>query len=159
MSNIHGWQVLGHSCFVNQFENLVLKVRKLKEKYPETYQQKNSTKMLEAIENLAFDIIPQDPTRSSYRQGLTLGAENKYWFRAKFYQQYRLFFRYRLEDKIIVMGWVNDDKTKRAYGSKSDAYKVFESMLGKGTPPNDWNKLLVDAETQRDRLKQIREQM
>jgi toxin YhaV len=40
-----------------------------------------------AIARLAFDIIPQDPTRSEYRQGGTLGDDRKHGFRAKFFHQ------------------------------------------------------------------------
>jgi toxin YhaV len=43
---------------------------------------------------------------------------------------------------VIVYAWVNDDKNKRAYGSKTDAYKVFEKMMKSGTPPEKWDDLL-----------------
>ena len=49
--------------------------------------------------------------------------------KTKFFQQYCLFFMYHAESKIITYGWVNDDKTKRAYGHKTDACYVFEKML------------------------------
>ena len=49
---------------------------------------------------VAFEDIPSDPTRDIYRQGGTLGEEYKHWFRAKFLQRFRLFFRYRLTAKI-----------------------------------------------------------
>ena len=49
-----------------------------------------------------------------YRKGGTLGDEHKHWFRAKFFQQYRLFFRYHGPSKVIVLAWVNDEDTKRA---------------------------------------------
>ena len=48
---------------------------------------------------VAFEDIPSDPTRDIYRQGGTLGEEYKHWFRAKFLQRFRLFFRYRLTAK------------------------------------------------------------
>ena len=68
-------------------------------KDPQNYQNKNATKRLAAIAKLASDVIPQDPTRKDYRQGTTLGNDYKHWFRAKFFQQYRLFFRYHQEAK------------------------------------------------------------
>jgi toxin YhaV len=40
---------------------------------------------------------------------------------------------------------VNDEKNKRAYGSKTDAYKVFEKMLKAGHPPEVWDDLLKAA--------------
>ena len=36
-------------------------------------------------------------------------------------------------------GWVNDDKTLRAYGSKTDAYATFKGMLEDGNPPDDFD--------------------
>jgi len=39
----------------------------------------------------------------------------------------------------------NDEKTKPAYGSKSDAYRIFENMLDSGHPPGDWETLLAEA--------------
>ncbi len=142
---VNGWYLLTHEVFLKQFENLVDEVEKLKEKNPLHYHEKNPTKRLTAIQKLIFEKIPQDPTLAEYRQGTTLGAEHKHWFRAKFFQQYRLFFRYHLESKIIVYAWVNDENTKRAYGNKSDAYCVFKKMLTSGNPPDDWEELVTTA--------------
>jgi len=40
---------------------------------------------------------------------------------------------------------VNDESTKRAYDSKTDAYRVFEKMLNNGHPPDSWDELLKDV--------------
>lgn len=142
---VNGWCLLVHSLFLNQYEDIIEKVEKIRAKDPLHYKEKNITKRLAAIQKLIFEKIPKDPTLSEYRQGSTLGDANKHWFRAKFFQQYRLFFRYHLESKIIVYAWVNDEDTKRAYGNKSDAYNVFRKMLNSGHPPNDWKELLKEA--------------
>jgi len=142
---INGWSVFAHPLFLDQLEELIARVESLKKKNPNGYGQKNDTKRLAAIAKLAFQDIPQDPSRPEYRQGNTLGEGYKHWFRAKFFQQYRLFFRYHVESKIIVYAWVNDEDTKRAYGSGTDAYRVFQKMLGRGNPPNDWEQLLAEA--------------
>lgn len=139
---VNGWTLFAHPFFLQEYETLAKKVASLKEKEPATYKKKNSTKRLAAIHKLAFEVIPQDPTLPEYRQGSTLGDENKHWFRAKFFQQYRLFFRFHTESKIIVYAWVNDERNKRAYDKKSDAYRVFEKMLKSGNPPNSWEELL-----------------
>ncbi|MGI8933330.1 MAG: type II toxin-antitoxin system YhaV family toxin [Phormidesmis sp.] len=156
---INGWAVFAHDQFLTQFETLLSEVNGLRERYPQQYQAKNATKRLEAIVKLAFDVIPQDPTRDTYCQGGTLGDENKHWFRAKFYQQYRLFFRYHLESKVIVFGWVNDPETKWAYDSKTDAYRVFKKMIERGNPPNDWDDLLSAAQSESCRLEKIMDQL
>jgi toxin YhaV len=143
LATAHGWTLLMHPLFESQLNALIGKVEALKTKLPDNYKAKNDTKRLAAIEALVFDIIPQDPTRSEYRQGATLGAQHKHWFRAKFFQQYRLFFRYHQASKIIVYAWVNDETTLRAYDSKTDAYQVFARMLQSGNPPDDWEGLIA----------------
>ena len=149
---INGWDVFAHPLFLNQFEELLKQVEHLRQQYPQDYNKKNATKRLAAIAKLAFDVIPQDPTLSNYRQGSTLGDDYKHWFRAKFFQQYRLFFRYHQESKIIVFAWVNDENSKRSYDSNTDAYRVFKKMLESGHPPDNWNDLLKDAKCETNRL-------
>jgi len=110
---------------------------------------------LAAILKLTNEVIPQDPTLDIYRQGNTLGEHHKHWLRAKFFQQYRLFFRYHEPSKIIVYAWVNDENTKRAYDSKNDAYRAFTKMLKQGYPPGDWESLVSEAKIQSNQLTQI----
>lgn len=143
---IHGWTVFSHPLFLAQVETITRQVESLKQKHPVGYVTKNASKRLAAITKLAFDVIPQDPTRPEYRQGNTLGEGHKHWFRAKFFQQYRLFFRFHASSKIIVFAWVNDDNTKRAYEGGNDAYLVFRKMLESGHPPDDWAQLLAECQ-------------
>lgn len=152
---VHGWTVFAHQLFIAQLEELALQVEALRQKDPIGYVKKNASKRLAAITRLAFDIIPQDPTRPEYRQGGTLGNEHKHWFRAKFFQQYRLFFRYHAPSKVIVFAWVNDEDTKRAYESGDDAYRVFRKMLESGHPPNDWHELLAEARSEALRRQRV----
>jgi toxin YhaV len=130
---INDWRIYAHPLFLDQFETLLTKVESLRQKDPRTYKLKKST--------------------SKYRQGKTLGDDYKHWFRAKFFQQYRLFFRYHLKSKIIVYAWVNDDNSKRAYGSKTDAYSIFQKMLNSANPPDNWDNLLKEAKNEIERLK------
>ena len=152
---INGWNIFGHSLFLNQVEALIKQVESLRQKIPINYKKKNATKRLAAILKIAFEIIPQDPTLPEYRQGTTLGDAHKHWFRVKFFQQYRLFFRYHLESKVIVYAWVNDESTKRAYNSKTDAYRTFKKMLNSGHPPNNWEQLIQEAKIEATRLKKM----
>ena len=91
---VNGWTVFAHPIFLEQLEVLIAQVETLRRKDPAGYANKNATKRLAAIARLAFEVIPQDPTRPEYRQGNTLGEAHTHWFRAKFFQQYRLFFRF-----------------------------------------------------------------
>ncbi|KTD03579.1 type II toxin-antitoxin system YhaV family toxin [Legionella feeleii] len=143
---INGWSLFIHPVFLEQLEFLLKEVKKLRQKDPLTYKKKNSTKRLAAIAKLIFEVIPNDPTLAAYRQGSTLGHNYSHWHRVKFFQQYRLFFRYHLGSKVIIYAWVNDEDTKRAYDKKNDAYRVFSKMLQGGRPPDDWSQLLTESQ-------------
>jgi toxin YhaV len=142
---INGWSIYAHPKFLDALEALVELVDRLRTKAPQSYKQKRPTKLLAAILQLAFDVIPNDPSRPEFRQGSTLGDHYKHWFRAKFFQQYRLFFRYHREARVIIYAWVNDEDTKRAYESSDDAYRTFRRMLDSGNPPDNWETLLSQA--------------
>ena len=152
---INGWRIYAHPLFLDQLDALFSEVKALKRKDPIGYVKKNASKRLTAITKLAFEVIPQDPTREEYRQGNTLGSENKHWFRAKFFQQYRLFFRFHAVAKVIVYAWVNDQDTKRAYDSANDAYRVFSKMLASGRPPSDLGQLLIEAGAESPRFARL----
>lgn len=142
---VNGWKICFHSCFLQQIAELAQQVAELKAAKPGDYLSKRETKLLHAIERVIEERIAADPLNPQYRQGDTLGDEFKHWFRAKFLAQFRLFYRCSAQHKIIIIGWVNGFDTLRAYGSKTDAYKVFAGMLKAGNPPDDWEKLLSEA--------------
>lgn len=143
---INGWTLLAHPLILQQIQKLTDQVVLMRRKDPVGYKSKNATKRLAAINKLMFDVIPQDPARVEFRQGDTLGGEFSHWFRAKFFQQYRLFFRYNLRSRIIIYAWVNDDKELRAYDSKTDAYRMFSKMLKSGKPPDNWQALWEESD-------------
>lgn len=143
-----GWTLYAHPLFLDQLERLTAAVERKAKKDPKGYRTAADTKLLAALNKLAFEVIPADPTRPDYRQGGTLGSDRKHWFRAKFGGgRFRLFFRYSSSARIIVYAWINDSSSLRTYGAKSDAYAVFKSMLEKGNPPEDWKTLLAASAT------------
>jgi toxin YhaV len=155
---INGWQIFAHPLFLDQIEKLIAAVEQAKAKDAKGFQKTANAKLLAALRKLMFETIPSDPMRPEYRQGGTLGSDRKHWFRAKFGgQRFRLFFRYNTAAKVVVFAWVNDAETLRTYGSKTDAYAVFRSMLENDNPPDDWKALLAGAEdpTARKRLSDI----
>jgi toxin YhaV len=139
---VNGWTLYAHPLFAEQYEALVAAVEAEKKKDPATYRNSNAAKLLYAVEELVNRLIPANPAHKKYRQGDALGAANKNWFRAKFYQQFRLFFRFDSRSKTIVYAWVNDETTLRAYDSKTDAYRTFKKMLDRGNPPGSFDDLL-----------------
>jgi toxin YhaV len=92
---------------------------------------------------LIFDTVPSDPNREEYRQGNTMGTEFRHWRRAKIGRRFRLFVRFDSKTRIILFAWVNDENTLRSSGSKSDPYVVFQRMLERGHPPDDWAALVT----------------
>src|SRR5271156_5748994 len=74
-----------------------------------------------------------------------LSADNRHWFRAKFHERYRLFYRFSSKEKVIVYAWVNAERTLRKSGSKTDPYNVFRAMLEVVDPPSSIDILLRRA--------------
>ncbi|KQT65119.1 MULTISPECIES: type II toxin-antitoxin system YhaV family toxin [unclassified Aureimonas] len=149
---VNGWSIYAHPVFLDQIEALAEEVAAHRSRDPSTYRTKASAKRLAAILKLVTQDIPADPAAPKFRQGDTLGSGRKHWFRAKSFQQYRLFFRFDSASRIIVLAWVNDDATLRAYGSRADAYAVFKAMLDDGHPPEDFDALLNAAQSSNVRL-------
>ncbi|MFZ0962668.1 MAG: type II toxin-antitoxin system YhaV family toxin [Terriglobia bacterium] len=139
----HGWTLYLHPLFQQQLEKLTAQVETLQTKAPLHYKEHSATKLLATINRYIREIIPCDPGAAEFRQGNTLGADNRHWFRAKFHGRYRLFFRYSSQEKVIVYAWVNDEKTLRKGGSRTDPYSVFRAMLNTGNPPSIMAELLA----------------
>ena len=139
----NGWSLYLHPLFQQQLEKLTAQVEGLRAKDPTGYKEQSATKLLATIDHHIREIIPRDPNASEFRQGNTLGADNRHWFRAKFHERYRLFYRFSSKDKVIVYAWVNDESTLRKAGSKTDPYTVFRAMLDAGNPPSSMMELLA----------------
>lgn len=138
----HGWTLLFHDCVIEQLQKLHTATRRAQENDPQGFESNANAKLFRALSQLILDVVPGDPARDEFRQGNTLGHAHRHWRRAKIGRRFRLFFRYDSKAKIIVYAWVNDEQTLRSSGSKSAPYAVFEKMLGRGNPPDEWNALV-----------------
>ena len=141
----HGWTLLFHACVVEQLQKLHAAAQRSEQNEPEGFESNANVKLFRGLSQLMLETVPTDPARDEYRQGNTLGPAHRHWRRAKIGRRFRLFFRYDSKAKVIVYAWVNDETTLRSSGSKSDPYAVFEKMLGRGNPPDDWNALVAVA--------------
>lgn len=142
---VNGWKLYVHPLFQDQLTRLVEQVETLAKRSPSTYKEEAATKLLATINRYIREIIPRDPNAAEFRQGNTLGKDNRHWFRAKFHERYRLFFRFSTKEKVIVYAWVNDEKTLRKSGAKTDPYTLFRGMLEAGDPPGSVEGLLRRA--------------
>lgn len=142
---VNGWSLYAHPLFLDRLDELIEEVEAQRARNPAEYRRKNCSKRLAAILKLVGEVIPADPSAAQFRQGDTLGPARKHWFRAKFFQQYRLFFRFDSRSRVLVLAWINDTASLRAYGSRTDAYAVFAGMLENGNPPDDFDTLRAAA--------------
>ena len=139
----HGWTLLFLDCVIEQMQKLYAVSQRAEQNDPIGFASNANVKLFRALSQLVLEVVPDEPARDEYRQGNTLGPEYRHWRRAKIGRRFRLFFRYDSRAKVIVYAWVNDEQTLRASGSKSDPYAVFEKMLGRGNPPDDWDALVT----------------
>ena len=140
---VNGWTHYALPMFARQLERLTERVEALAANDPTGYSEQPSAKLLITIRRIILEKIPRDPNAAEFRQGNTLGADNRHWFRAKFHQRYRLFYRFSSKEKVIVYSWMNDEQTLRKSGSKTDPYRVFRSLLEAGDPPASMEQLLA----------------
>lgn len=138
---VNGWNLYLYRTFDAQLVALEDEVEALSASASTRDAKHPKEKLLAAIRYLILTVIPRDPSAAEFRQGNTLGPHNRHWFRAKFFQRYRLFFRFSSKEKVIVYVWMNDEGTLRKRGSKTDPYAVFQSMLEAGNPPQSMQDL------------------
>ena len=139
----HGWNLLFHDCLTAQLQKLARAAARAKVQDPDGFESNANVKLFNALSHLMLEAVPSDPNREEYRQGNTMGSAFRHWRRAKIGRRFRLFFRFDSKTRIIIFAWVNDEKTLRSSGSKTDPYAVFRKMLESGDPPDDWAKLIA----------------
>lgn len=145
--DVNGWALYLHPLLESQIEDLIQAVKQIKN--PDERAAHPKTKLLATIGRYIGEIVPRNPNAPAFRQGNTLGPENRRWFRAKFHRRFRLFYRFSSAHQVIVYVWVNDENTLRKRGGKTDPYAVFRSMLEGGNPPRGLEELLrVSREVQ-----------
>jgi len=139
----NGWRIGFHGQLLLQLEKLLEAVEEERRRHPGRPARSQAAQILASLRKLMFVDVPADPSREIYRHGGTLRGSRKHWFRAKFGNgRYRLFFRFRTSEKVLIFAWVNDENSLRTYGSSTDAYVTFAGMLDRDDPPDDWDALL-----------------
>jgi toxin YhaV len=138
----HGWSLLFHDGLIQQLQKLQAATQKAQAQDPQGFGSNANVKLFNALAQLMLETVPIDPNRDEYRQGNTMGPAFRHWRRAKLGRRFRLFFRFDSKTKIIIFAWVNDENTLRSSGSMTDPYAVFQKMLQRGNPPDDWAALV-----------------
>lgn len=140
---VNGWTLYAYGDFAERWAAIRREATKVRERHPDSFRQSPIAKLLAAVYRLVIAEIPGEPGGARFRQGGTLGKEHRYWRRAKFLGRFRLFFRYSSDARIIVYVWLNDERTLRKEGARTDPYHVFREMLERGRPPSDWDSLVA----------------
>lgn len=125
---------------------LITRAKWLKKHQPDTYKTHPDFKLLQSVWRVMKESW-QNPAHARYNLGNTLGAENRHWRRCKegLPPRYRLFFRFSSSEQICVYAWLNNEKTLRKAGSKTDVYATFRYLLKKGLVPQDFAELLIKS--------------
>ncbi len=139
----NGWNLLFHDRLIEQLQKLQTAAQRAKAQDPQGFELNANVKLFNALSQLILETVPSDPNREDYRQGNSMGTTFRHWRRAKIGRRFRLFFRFDSKTKVIIFAWVNDENTLRSAGSKSDPYAVFQKMLERGHPPDDWAALVT----------------
>ncbi|WP_281645545.1 type II toxin-antitoxin system YhaV family toxin [Parendozoicomonas sp. Alg238-R29] len=146
----NGWDLLAIDLFLERLESLTQEVEKIYRKHPTKVTKHHKYKLLMAVSSAIFEEVPANPDDSRFRQGNTLGPDNKSWRRVKkgLPTRYRLFFQFRSahRPKSIVYAWLNDESTIRKAGAKTDVYEAFKKLLEQGQVPKTWDELAGAAQ-------------
>jgi toxin YhaV len=145
MNEAHEWDLRGHPAFLAAIDEYKKRAIESQGKLSADELVNRNIKQLNALFTLIYGTVPSNPADPKFRLGNILGEKYRHWLRAKFRQQYRVFFRYSTRSQAIVYAWVNDDETLRSYGSKTDAYVFFRKLLESGKVPNNWIELVAES--------------
>ncbi|NDV25527.1 type II toxin-antitoxin system YhaV family toxin [Desulfovibrio sp. JC010] len=141
------WKIFLYHLFKLRYEYLFNEVKRLKAKDPDSYKEHKTTKMFASVVK-CIALLKKDPTGDEYQMGVKVLSGFRYWRRVKRHlpQRHRLFFRFRSDQTSVVLAWLNDDKTLRKEGAKTDVYHVFFKMLESGKVPDRYEELLESSE-------------
>ena len=105
---------------------------------PGGYASHPATKMLATINHYILDVIPRDPNAPEFRQGNTLGHDNRHWFRAKFLPAVPVVL-WPASRPSIRSSFTPGSTTRAACASpdrKADPYVVFKAAIESEGPPS-----------------------
>jgi toxin YhaV len=140
----YGWQIYFHPLFFQQWQDLLNRVKKLKQKLSsEAFVTHADAKLLKAIDQGIKETIPQQPLASYF---VLTGALQKFSRLKKLGlpPRYRLFFRVFPEQKSIIILWLG---FPRKEGDKKDCYAVFEKLVQRGDSPKNMTEFLKILES------------
>lgn len=128
----HGWTVLFAEPFLSAYGDLSAGARKLKaDLSEEQYVQHPDVKLFLTVRELTRDVIPSDPHHADYRLGGDLSKFRRTKGRG-LPRRYRLFWVFSDQLRVIIFLYLNDARSLRKAGDRSDPYRLFSAMVSSG---------------------------
>lgn len=124
-----------HDFYYNRINDLKIRVQELKQSLEkDEFLSHPDVKFAKRLRDASRVIIPDNPDLPDYRLKGDLKKFRRY---KKGLQRYRLFFCFSSKPPVIVYLYLNDEKTLRKDGAKTDPYNVFSKMVKKGEVSSD----------------------
>jgi len=141
----YGWEILFFRSFYNTYVELIAEVKTLRQKDPDGFKTHPKTKLLASIQKAIKEDVPANPLDKKFMLGNTLSKKYKEWRRVKhgLPPRYRMFFRFRSQNKNIIFAWLNHEGCLRKSGDRNDVYSVFKKMLDNGEIPRNYKDLIT----------------
>ncbi len=128
----HGWTVLFTEPFLSAYGDLSARARRLKgELSEEEYAKHPDVKLFLTIRELTRELIPSDPQHADYRLHGDLSKFRRTKGRG-LPRRYRLFWVFSEQLKVIIFLYLNDSRSLRKEGDRSDPYLLFSGMVSRG---------------------------
>jgi len=103
----HRWHLLFHEGLIEQLQKLETAASRAKAQDSVGFESNANVKLFNALSNLIFETIPNDPNRDEYRPGNTMGEAFRYRRRTKIGRRFRLFFRFVSKSRLIIFACVH----------------------------------------------------
>lgn len=141
---VNNWELLCFHLFRKALLYLAKDVERLKRTQPRRYKLKANFKLFEAVCNCIYNIIPFE----EHKEQFALKDDLKGLYRIKrnlYDDRYRLFFKPEFQKKELIYIWLNDKKTLRKDGSKTDPYKKVSKDVNNGTIPINFDEIRAQS--------------
>jgi len=127
MPKANNYILKAHNLYYTRIKEIRERVVVLKSRLPKNeFIKHDLVKFAKRLREADKNTIPSDPAHPDYRLSGELKKFKRY---KKGLRRYRLFFCYSDSPPIIVYLYLNDDRTLRKEGSKTDAYEVFKKLV------------------------------
>jgi len=136
----HGWTVLFTEPFLSAYGDLSARARRLKgELSEEEYVRHPDVKLFLTLRELTRDVIPSDPHHADYRLHGDLSKFRRTKGRG-LPRRYRLFWVFSDQLKVIIFLYLNDGRSLRKEGDRSDPYRLFSGMVSRDEIGGDFEE-------------------